>query len=119
MSIRLALEWEGWQPRTATLRMPKRLRWPYVVAALLAAFIMTAGAADGWLRTTTRASMPADPGPSRLFVDPVAMPITISGSYARATRSARPRDSSPKSGQSTSKIPLLRSTWVRRGIGQT
>src|ERR1043165_7057140 len=45
----------------------------------------------------------------------VAMPMTISGSYSRATLSARPRESSPKSGHSTSNTPFECSTAVRRG----
>src|SRR5690606_34017921 len=45
----------------------------------------------------------------------VAIPTTISGSYSRATLSARARENSPKSCQATSSTPFVGSTLV--GLG--
>jgi len=50
---------------------------------MIGMLITLAGAADRWLRTTTFAAIPAAPAPvSRLFVEPVALSVTIAGQRA-------------------------------------
>jgi hypothetical protein len=74
-----------WRSRQATVRVPKRLRWRYIVAAAMVALVAFVIAGDRWLRVTTFQSRPAAPvGAAPLFRAPVVMPVTVSAAEQRA-----------------------------------
>lgn len=67
------------------LLVPKRLRWRYVAAVVIAALITFGFVADRWLRVTAFQSRPATPvAEAKLFQDPTVMSITVSAAQQRA-----------------------------------
>lgn len=80
-----ALDQAAWQPGTTTLHIPRRLRWPYVVALIIATVTALAIAADRWLRVTTIESIPTAPVPAAgLFVVPIPIVISVTSGAQRA-----------------------------------
>ncbi len=68
-----------WTAGSAALRVPRRWRRRYWAAAVVAALVTLAAAADQWLRTTTFDSVPMSPVPrTGLFDDPVPIAVTVS-----------------------------------------
>ncbi len=75
----------SWPPSDTTRRLPKRLRWRYVAAVLVAAAIALSLFGDRWLRTTTRQSIPTPPAPAaKLFREPIVFTLTVSAGLQRA-----------------------------------
>lgn len=65
--------------------MPKRWGRLYAAAVAIVLSIALAGSADRWLRITTFKALPTAPAPvSQLFVEPVALSITVSSGAQRA-----------------------------------
>lgn len=80
-----AFDVAGWQPGTAALRRPARVRWRHLAAIALIVSMAAMAAADRWLRLSTAASIPASPSPAMgLFREPVMMTITVSAAGQRA-----------------------------------
>jgi len=74
-----------WKPGSAALRMPRRWRQGCWAAAVVAALMPLAAAADYWLRTTTFESIPPSPVPlTGLFKDPMPIAVTVSAAGQRA-----------------------------------